>query len=158
MHFWNTNALIQELREEKLTERGKMKYALALFLLGNVFFYGAQGLYSSTGFLLVLEMLAVLAITVGGVVWCYLTNAKGDNKSFVERFIVLSLPITIRLFVLGFIVYVAYVILGFIILGEVFDTFVERYTTFDLLFIVVFEALFYVWLRLAIVKVSKIEP
>src|SRR3989344_6753381 len=143
MHFWNISALAQELREEKLTERDKMKYVLALFLLGNIFFYGAQGLYVSAGFLLALEVLAVIAITVGGIIWCYAANAKGDNKSFVERFVVLSLPVTVRLLTFGFIIYVAYIIVGFIAMGEAFDVFIGEYTIFDLLFIGALEVLFY---------------
>ena len=47
-----------------------------------------------------------LAIWVGGLLLCFRENRRGDGKQFLERFISLTLPVSVRLFFLAIIPFI----------------------------------------------------
>ncbi|HEU4881024.1 MAG TPA: hypothetical protein VFT45_02230, partial [Longimicrobium sp.] len=49
---------------------------------------------------------------VAGIWVCYRANQRGDGTAFVERFICLSVPVTIRWLVLFFGVWIGLVLIG----------------------------------------------
>jgi ABC-type sulfate transport system permease subunit len=49
----------------------------------------------------VLDIAMVVAFEVIGVVVCYQANRRGDGKNFLERYICLQVPLSIRFLVLG---------------------------------------------------------
>ena len=46
--------------------------------------------------------LACLVIVIGGVVWSYSMNKRGDGSQFVERFFLLSVPVSIATYAVFF--------------------------------------------------------
>ena len=104
MYFWNVSALAHDLKENKVTEYEKMKYFLMhSILLGLTVLVieisPARDLISS-----LISFLIVILLVIVGVFLCYRTNAKGDNKYFLSRFICLGFPIFIKISLLFFVV------------------------------------------------------
>jgi hypothetical protein len=92
MQLWDVDALVQDLRREKVSEHEKKKYFLA-YTLGMVVI-----LFNPTSkdlVLLFIKFLARIFIVCWGIQLCFRNNQKGDNKKFIERFVCLSVPVFI---------------------------------------------------------------
>lgn len=113
MYLWNTNALAKELKEGTLSEREKFKYLLVSVVLQMLMLELIN--YMPTDYSHVAALVSILNIlaVVVGTYLCYETNQDGDGVKFVERYICLSLPISVKILVLFIL---AYILLG-IVLG-----------------------------------------
>lgn len=108
MHLWNAARAAAALRENRLTERDKLAYLLLGIALQSVI--GAGGLLSrrqTVGGVLI--FLAFLGITLLGYVRAFQLNQQGDNVHFLERCIVLMLPLLVQFYAIyGGFVAIAY--------------------------------------------------
>lgn len=152
MYFWNVKALAQDLREHKVSEYDKMRYFLVMTIALVLSSYLSVEQFSK---LLLLELLLSLIISCVGVIACYRANKAGDNKQFIERFTCLGLPISVRFVVLFTLIYTIYMIGGYVMFGQRFDVFSEKYIIVDVFSIAIFEALFYNWMRSYILDVAS---
>ena len=104
MYLWSCETLEAELARGKVSEREKVKYLLLPMLLtalsgGPIYLvtptYGLRHppltLLSSF-----LSALLVAAVTFYGLRHVYRTNQNIDGRFFLERYIVLSLPVHVR--------------------------------------------------------------
>ena len=155
MYFWKTEDLIDELRKGSLSQADRFKY-LFVFIVITVFLTELM-LYVSEvpSVIAITESIMVLTITIFGMIWCYQTNKLGDNAEFLDRFICLSLPITVRLFVFFGLIYTFYIIIGTSVFGEDFEKFTEQSNWIDVIFTIVFSAYFYWRLSIAINEVAN---
>ena len=106
MHFWNTGALAQKLKEGSVKESEKMMSLLFLLVFSvllleadywdlplNIFVNDKRGSF-------------VILIIIAGLLLSYYYNRKGDGRQFLERFICISWILTFKyciFFYLGFI-------------------------------------------------------
>ncbi len=104
MYFWKAQKLAAELKENKVSEKEKMKY-----LLANTLAWMAVALLLELSPnpvtdkpLFLTHQASYIALVIVGVLVCYQANAKGDNKDFVGRFVSISWPIQMRMLVLSF--------------------------------------------------------
>jgi ABC-type sulfate transport system permease subunit len=112
MYFWRINNLIQELRNDAITQREYVKY-----LLGFIFLYLSEQtkvsnftnsiskealtqlfINGSLYFYLMLFLAIInIPILIWGVLYCYKMNKyKSDNRNFLQRFICLSFTLAMR--------------------------------------------------------------
>jgi uncharacterized membrane protein len=121
MYFWNYHALARDFRQGRVSARERFKYLLAIMiyvptgLMGSNWIPGIyRFIYSMSNSILAkqasrvpplkifndynyLTDILIIAITALGIALCYWTNRKGDSKKFIERFMCLSIPISIRI-------------------------------------------------------------
>lgn len=140
MYFWNINALIEDLRLNKVTERDKM----------------LNFLVTITILVLIASSALDIILFVVGIILCFRTNSNGDNKNFIDRVICLSVPIFSRLFPVALILYFG----GPIIVASVFNSFELIETllkgySFKLIFIFPISVLYYTMLKHYVGKVSS---
>ena len=118
MYLWKIDPLVEELKKNAVSEIDKMKYIIAFCLLNvtgialyswipitfRLFFahlfmqikdtfprsYGIKIVLISDFFFI----LAPIAVLILGIWMCF--KANGGKKGFIEKFICLSIPITIR--------------------------------------------------------------
>jgi hypothetical protein len=100
MHFWNIDALADELKTGKLSEVQAFKYFLVVLLLQSGPYFlpirneGALTFYSM-GFGSVIPFVW-FASGVAGLILCFRANQQADGKDFIQRLICLELPSLIR--------------------------------------------------------------
>jgi len=87
MYLWNTKALITDLRNDQVTQKEQLKY----FLFSTIPLYAMPQLET---YYTVVNIVLILI----GTLLCYNSNVEGDNKDFIVRYICLSIPIGIRIF------------------------------------------------------------
>lgn len=123
MYLWNVKALASDLRDDKVTERNKLSYYLLYVLFGSVVSEIAKfGPLNINVYSLAIAISNILIIVLG-ICFCFVTNSKGDNRDFINRFICLSIPISCRIasfMVLGIL---ALYKIGGLIGGQAFDSF-----------------------------------
>ena len=96
MYIWKIEPLIDDLKNNNLSQKEQLKYTLVFSILmlissDPVFSVGVQ--YSTMD---TISSFILLIMTIGGLLLCYRNNAKADNKDFILRFFTLGLPITVR--------------------------------------------------------------
>ena len=116
MYFWNTRALVSDLKRGPLPEIEQLKYFLFASILAAVDASFPSDHTDSSDLSASANALAAVSLVAAGTVWCFRTNAAGDNKDFIARFLALHVPIGFRLLALLFTALLA--ILG--IFGPVF--------------------------------------
>jgi len=100
MHFWNIDALADELKTGKLSEVQAFKYFLVILLLQFAPYFlpirseGALTFYS-LGFGSVIPFVW-LASGGAGLILCFRANQRADGKDFIQRMICLEVPSLIR--------------------------------------------------------------
>lgn len=95
MRIWNTKKLRGELLSGDVSEREKMQYFLATMILYSVSGQLSGGEYSGGYFWA--GLISVVSVTIIGIIISYKSNNKGDGVNFIERFICISWPITIKI-------------------------------------------------------------
>lgn len=153
MYWWNIKALANELKANKVPQYEKFKYFFAFMLVDAILFEFVYlfPLQEGPKVLDYVDSLAIISITLLGIILCYKANKKGDNKEFIDRFICLSWPIGVRLFVIFIAVLIPYFIIADSVLG---DSFMEETTIVDVMITVVFSSAFYIWIYKYILQIS----
>jgi hypothetical protein len=149
MYFWKVSALVEDLKNGRVSQRQKMHYYLANTLFYLVLFYINGLMATKPNIFTMLNILLGLFVTVGGILLCYETNSQGDDKEFVDRAICLSWPINLRMLVVLIPVYFAY---GLILAGTSGQT---ETSIVDVIITTFYSVYFYKWLHSCLLKVSK---
>ena len=101
MYLWRVEKLIEDFRNENVTEKEKFKYML---LFGAVITVGADPIVyigSKYSIMDAINLFVMLIVVLGGTYYCYAANRDADNKDFVTRFLCIGVPIMIRIFVVA---------------------------------------------------------
>ncbi len=96
MVFWDVNALVEKLRNGSLTEKQKMIYFLiysVIYLTEGFFNDDTSTVPQIFGFAVMIIVQIIIAVV------CFQANNYGDGKNFLERFICLQVPLSIRFWV-----------------------------------------------------------
>jgi hypothetical protein len=101
LYIFNARSLARALRAGQVTEGEKALY----FVVGSVIQAGLAGWRSVYGGSRSdLRLYALSAVVLGmGVYVCYRANAAGDGERFLERYVCLSVPLTIWMMLVGFV-------------------------------------------------------
>ena len=129
------------LRDDTLTEREKLNFLWVLIALSAIFgedsiltdFWSLPSAYG-------LLLLAPWGIQVWGIIASYRVNRQGDNQNFVERFICLTVSLSIR-------VYLAYAVL-LILISFLGSSLLPGWLQFYLIHLFVIGTTLYIYLRL----------
>ena len=152
MYFWQVNALVEDLKARRVSQRQKMYYYLAYTLLTLIAVDVAGLVATELNFFVVLNSLLGVLITVGGILLCYEANSQGDDAEFIDRMVCLSWPISLRMFVVLIPVVVIY---GLILASATGET---ETGIGDVLIMTFYLIYFYKWLHFCILKVSQAIP
>lgn len=145
MYLWNIKKLREDLKENRVSSREKMKYFLVFMLVVGGSFYVGLGFgdagipYGYTLF----EALAFIIITIAGMLVCYQANKQGDDKEFIERFICIGFPIGIRISVFYLIFFICFEIFFYMLSGETYPD--QRVFFIESMMLVAFECVDYLW-------------
>jgi hypothetical protein len=88
--------LASDLRARNVSESEQMKYLLGLQLLSTIFLYQALLEHVAISLMVGYELFVVVIIVIFGVLRCYAENGGVSGEHFVERFICLSFPVTVK--------------------------------------------------------------
>ncbi len=114
MHIFRTQPLITKLAKGEVSPQEQAAYAIASVCIWTVAFYSGLVVAGAQVWTIpsILEAVAIVGITVVGVVRCF-DNAGGNkNRQFLNEFYCLSVPITTPLVLAVWICYWA-ITLGF---------------------------------------------
>jgi len=164
MYFWNVNALVDDLKHDRVTQKEQFKYYL-LFSIVTVIFMDPYFYDGSTYNIydLLNSILSVL-ITAFGTYYCFKINSSGDNKDFIVRMILLGLPIAIRAVVIFIpLMFVAMTIEAFFIISpdmdvEKLDNFGDKATLSSVIYLALFLIGYFWYLAKKIKEVSTSSP
>lgn len=101
MYLWNTRKLASDLKHGRVSEKDKMLYMLGNQLLITISIYEALFQNQENDFMGLIELLVASLIVIYGIVICYSANGKEEGRNFIEKFVCLSLPISIKLTLLA---------------------------------------------------------
>jgi hypothetical protein len=105
MHFWNIDALADELRSGKLTELQSFKYFLFVLLAQTIPLFlpmRSEGplTFYSMGFGPVVPFVWLITGIVGLMV-CFRANQQSDGVDFIRRIVCLAVPSSVRTLVIS---------------------------------------------------------
>lgn len=156
MYLWKVDALVEDFKLEKVSQKEEFKYMLIFTILmsfaGDPLFQinSSYNLYDS------ILSIAVLCISILGTYFCFKINTSGDNKNFIARIICIGLPSMIRVSVFFIpIVIIASFIEVFFIYPEIIEEENTETTILEILVISLFIATYYWYLSTKISSVSK---
>lgn len=100
MYLWNSGKLVNDLRDNAVSEKEKLKYVL--FWVVATMIVSDPLLHFDYEYVLNDAILSavMLIVSIAGTIYCYKVNKNGDNKDFLTRYICLSIPVGIRAFVI----------------------------------------------------------
>lgn len=154
MYFWNVRSLETELKKRSLSQRDKYKYFLSFMIITVFGMESSLYLAEEPTFIMLSQSLSVLLLTIIGTIYCFKVNDRGDSNEFIERYICLFLPIFIRVSIFFVISFSAYMIIGFALYGDMFDTFTDKINWVDVIFTIGFECVFYWYLASSFRRVA----
>ncbi len=152
MNFFRDKELAERFAADNVSEKEKLYYLLFYVLIFAIFtssFFCTPENYKRNIWDHICDTLAVI-IPLGGCIWLYNINASGDNKNFIERYISLSFPVSIKCTVVSILLLVPiYIIIG-IWLEETYKITLisENESTYFLPFMIL-PVFIYYYLRLA---------
>lgn len=102
MYLWNVDALINDIKENKLPEREQFKYVMAYSLLmmlatDPIIHFGLEYSYVDA-----ISSLILIGITIFGITLCRKENNAVGGQDFLLRFFTIGLPISIRFIAIAF--------------------------------------------------------
>lgn len=103
MRIRKTEKLVEEVARDALSEREKAVY----FVFTAVLWTAGSMIPNPNPWTLFDNIrLVSIAITILGYVMCFRVNKAGDGRCFVERAVIISVPLTFRTFVVAFCVHI----------------------------------------------------
>ncbi|GAE35153.1 hypothetical protein [Halalkalibacter akibai] len=147
MIIWNIEKLALKLKNNEITEKEKFIYFFIYIVLSG--FVGYYTIEFASNLQRMIELLITSIITILGLLFCFNINQKGDGKVFIERYICLSLPISIRIIVYGTLLYGLYMIIALFTMSGYYDPTNDLLLDFVYTFLIqlVFYVLLYRWIR-----------
>jgi len=130
MYWWRIEPLKAELISGGPAESEKVKYLLAtsaLYVLASEGGYLAAQSDSIDKLTAAdwISSISLIVLTFLGTYYCYRRNRGANGRQFLERFVCLGWPVTIRFLVFLVALLLGYAILGHVIGGERFATFFQ---------------------------------
>jgi len=158
MYLWNVNALIEDLRNDAVSQKAQFKYLFLTVLLWTVFsdtYWSQDMAYNKYDVIISFSSIVIIIIEL---LLFYRINTNGDNKDLIPRYICLSIPVGIRTLVFFIPLFIIGVIGESRLYYENFDDYLnaETYVTTPVLaaLITLFGIAFVVYLLKSLKKVA----
>ncbi len=103
LHWWNTGRLVRDLARDAVSDRDGSRYMMVAGLLYMAALYQALWFGAPRNWAFFFEIVFVAFITLIGVHECYKANGGSNGTDFVARFSMLTVPVGVKLAVLGLI-------------------------------------------------------
>lgn len=97
MYLWNTDALAADLANGRLPERERIKYFLLYAVLTALAAEVSTYLGQAPSLPALTYSGLVVLTTLFGTIWIYRLNRAGAGQDFIGRYIILSIPIGVKL-------------------------------------------------------------
>tara|TARA_A100001015_G_scaffold231709_1_gene262410 strand:+ start:4163 stop:4612 length:450 start_codon:yes stop_codon:yes gene_type:complete len=94
MSILSTKKTIKHIKLNLLTENEKFKYFYTLSILSSLSIL--ENPISSTTNINKWSDTLYFIIVILGIYFCFHTNKKGDHSQFIERFLIISLPVILQ--------------------------------------------------------------
>jgi len=104
MYFWNTKALSEDIKNNKLSDNDWKNYYLAGSILLILSMYAVELAPREISITILVEMILMIGILVFGINTTFNTHqASGNNiTNYISKMTALSLPLIVKLFTLSF--------------------------------------------------------
>lgn len=103
MHLLNYKQLARDLRDNKVSEKQKLQYFIALAVITTIGSFAPSVDYVGNMPMLIVDILIAI-IGLFMMIMLYRQNQNGDGKHFLERYICLSFPMLVIMFMVIFII------------------------------------------------------
>ena len=94
MHLFNVHLLAEKLRANTLSETEKYRYLLALVAIQTLNAINRTA-HARPGNSHYATVIAAMFIAFAGLYFCHQANRNGDDQHLIERFVCLSVPVSI---------------------------------------------------------------
>ncbi|ENW91946.1 MULTISPECIES: hypothetical protein [Acinetobacter] len=162
MYFWNTKKLIEDLKNDRLSEQNYKNY----YLISSVFMFIIMFAMRLSPIVDVvqntIDALLNIIIFIIGVNFCFKANGGNQGKQFLSRLICLCLPIGIR-FILAYFLLILCIIFAFIVTARFIDStqipaLIAPYQKWVMLIISIFMQVMMYWrFCVALKAISRID-
>ena len=103
MYILNYKQLAEDLRDHKVSEKQKLQYFIALAVITTIGSFAPSVDYVGNIPMLIVDILIAI-IGLFMMIMLYRQNQNGDGKHFLERYICLSFPMLVIMFMVIFII------------------------------------------------------
>lgn len=101
MYLWRVDKLVEDFRNENVTEKEKFKYMLLFGAVMTVVTDPILCIGSKYSIMDAINLFVMLIVVLGGTYYCYVANRDADNKDFVTRYLCIGFPIIVRILVVA---------------------------------------------------------
>ena len=109
LYVWDTEKVINALNSGTITTYEMVMYLIVYQLISIAFVFNALASYVETNMWFYYELIITAAIIIFGTYRCYLASGGSAGFNIVRNFIVLSVPLTIKITALYYIfIYLQY--------------------------------------------------
>ena len=110
MYFWRVDKLVEDFRNDNVSEKDKLKYMLLLGVIMTLATDPILWIGSQYSIMDAINLPLMLLVVVAGTYYCYVANRDADNKDFITRFMCLGVPILVRILVIAVPVFIVIVV------------------------------------------------
>lgn len=103
MYFWKTKELANQIKAGKISEEISKNYFIAYSVLIWIFSFPPENSGIISRIPLIAGYILVAIITIVGINITFKTNKGNDGNNYIQRVIMLGLPIIIKLLIISFI-------------------------------------------------------
>ena len=149
MYFWNTNKLIDDLKNERLADRDYKNYYLVsasvtCLMMFSMRFSPVVDVVPS-----IIDIVISLIMLIIGMNRCFAANGGNNGTQFLNRLICLFLPIGVKM-LLAYLLFFIFIVIGFIFSARFIDVnqipeLIKPYQGWVTLFLSIFMQVIMYW-------------
>ena len=109
MFIWNINKILDSIRNDAFPESDKLKYYIITSLFSLFIAFETFDLIYLLG---ILKVSIVISMIVIGAIYVYNKNKNYDGKNFIERTTIFTVPLCIRMLLIGVVFGLVIIIVG----------------------------------------------
>lgn len=150
MYFWKVDQLVDDFRENRVSEKEKFKYMLVMGIIFTIISDPILWIGTRYTAMDTINLFLMISVVVWGTYHCYVSNQNGDDEDFISRFACVGLPVSVRLITVGIPIFLTIGIMEEIYnLGIETDEYGTEYfitTTGQIIASLIFAIVFYLYL------------
>jgi hypothetical protein len=149
MYFWNTNKLIDDLKNERLADRDYKNYYLVSASVTCLMMFAMRFSPVVDVVASIIDIVISLMMLIIGMNLCFAANGGNDGNQFLNRLICIFLPIGVKL-LLAYLLFFLFIVIGFIFAARFIDAnqipeLITPYQSWVTLFLSIFMQIIMYW-------------